>query len=770
MTRSRAGAQAHDGRRCCRPGCRGRRGPDQRRVVPGVLGEGARQFLQPGVVGEAAVVRGRVGGEDGDQAARPRSGRGRRPRSPRPQRQRRRRAAVDHALAQRLAPGSRRSRRRPGSPGGAARSRGPSRTSSPASQRQHLVQRAAVVQRRDGRLHEAWPCRRARAHRSTARRHATAAGASGRPRRGLVAAGPQCTDGADTRQGLREAESRRACRRPDWRPAPAARARGRPRMSSHQFRQAARLAAPRQRLEVRSHGACRRRPGARCSACTAAWLRAARAAAPGDHERLAAPRLQRRRAAAASNARGRRVRREPQRASRVDLLRRQRQAAVGACAEQARRDLRPRTRAAAPRLRALPRPVHRLPHGARAFAEGIGRPARARSARGRSGAPAALRGRTRRARRLARRRPARWRCTGASGLAASAWRARRAARRRVGDVTGPLSSRRPSPPLPSQVAWRGGATCVSKAAHDAIASGPSPSRPSRCSGDLRAVRVPQVQHRGLREDVGGAEAGGMQRIALDLGRPPAVRGHQHAERVAVARHRAGVEQRASRRRAPRACPPRDGCARAAGGCSRRWPAPSTRPSARSASRRRTGGRVRMEVDRLLVGHGRHRWQVEQSVRRRVLSSFMRARQVLRIGIGQARRVHVEQLRRAGAGGGAGSRWHWMHHCICSGCARQVMGIWSTRPWHSTQPTPLATCTLWSKKTKSGQLVHPLPFDRAGPCARSRAAAPAPWRRCRAANGRSGRCGWRAGRRGAASPPWCGSSGSRCRRRPRGACG
>src|SRR6185503_18094687 len=36
---------------------------------------------------------------------------------------------------------------------------------------------------------------------------------------------------------------------------------------------------------------------------------------------------------------------------------------------------------------------------------------------------------------------------------------------------------------------------------------------------LRTVRIVEAQHAGLREDVGRAEAPGMLRIALDLGRP-----------------------------------------------------------------------------------------------------------------------------------------------------------------------------------------------------------------------------------------------------------
>ncbi len=61
---------------------------------------------------------------------------------------------------------------------------------------------------------------------------------------------------------------------------------------------------------------------------------------------------------------------------------------------------------------------------------------------------------------------------------------------------------------------------------------------------------------------------------------------------------------------------------------------------------------------------------------------------------------------------SGARWHARHHSICSDATWYVIGIVSTGPWHVEQPTPLFTCMLWLKKTKSGRsctLVHLMGF-------------------------------------------------------------
>ena len=36
--------------------------------------------------------------------------------------------------------------------------------------------------------------------------------------------------------------------------------------------------------------------------------------------------------------------------------------------------------------------------------------------------------------------------------------------------------------------------------------------------------------------------------------------------------------------------------------------------------------------------------------------------------------------------------------MLSGFSMRTCSIWSMRPWHSTQPTPAVTWTLWSKYT------------------------------------------------------------------------
>jgi hypothetical protein len=60
---------------------------------------------------------------------------------------------------------------------------------------------------------------------------------------------------------------------------------------------------------------------------------------------------------------------------------------------------------------------------------------------------------------------------------------------------------------------------------------------------LRPRRIPQLQDRCLREHVRGAEARGMQRIALDLRRPSLVRLDEHAHAVAAQARRRRIEQR-----------------------------------------------------------------------------------------------------------------------------------------------------------------------------------------------------------------------------------
>ncbi len=60
---------------------------------------------------------------------------------------------------------------------------------------------------------------------------------------------------------------------------------------------------------------------------------------------------------------------------------------------------------------------------------------------------------------------------------------------------------------------------------------------------LRAIRVPELQYRGLREDVGRPEIRRMQGVSLDLGRTPHVVLDQHPACITVARERRGKEAR-----------------------------------------------------------------------------------------------------------------------------------------------------------------------------------------------------------------------------------
>ena len=84
----------------------------------------------------------------------------------------------------------------------------------------------------------------------------------------------------------------------------------------------------------------------------------------------------------------------------------------------------------------------------------------------------------------------------------------------------------------------------------------------------------------------------------------------------------------------------------------------------------------------------HRWHTEQLVNRSTsisvalhqLFSFRelllgrRARSMLKMSL-WSRRWR------------SGCRWQSRHHSMVIGSSFHVSGIWSTRPWHDTQPTP-----------------------------------------------------------------------------------
>src|SRR5271165_5714682 len=61
-----------------------------------------------------------------------------------------------------------------------------------------------------------------------------------------------------------------------------------------------------------------------------------------------------------------------------------------------------------------------------------------------------------------------------------------------------------------------------------------------------AIRIVELQNRGLGKRVGGASAVGLSGVAFDLGRPSLVALNQNREGRAAARHRRGIEVRQSR--------------------------------------------------------------------------------------------------------------------------------------------------------------------------------------------------------------------------------
>ena len=62
----------------------------------------------------------------------------------------------------------------------------------------------------------------------------------------------------------------------------------------------------------------------------------------------------------------------------------------------------------------------------------------------------------------------------------------------------------------------------------------------------RAIGIVEPEHRGLREDVGGAEAARMFRVAFDLRRPSLVALDQQPGGDAAEGHRGRIEQRLAR--------------------------------------------------------------------------------------------------------------------------------------------------------------------------------------------------------------------------------
>ena len=604
------------------------------RVVPGELGEGLRQLLQPAEVGVAAVAhrrvgqehrgergggaaarrgrgagggrrrrggsagvrRGGVGGRSGGGGSRGRRhGSGRRLRRPgRPHRLEG--AAGDAAAAQAVVPEG-----LEGGVVGARRRRAARRRLAPVAAQQgaavaqavggeqgvQLGRRAAVVERRDGRLQQRRAAvvgeRVAPALLVVRERQVPVA-----QRRRLVGveAGVDAQPGAAER--LRHAER-------------GGRLVGRVGADDDERADRAGVERPRQlgqsagagggvgrldQLEGAADGAEPQVEGERVG------VRRRRQAAAGEHQRVGAGGLQRLHGAALERRLGgvggrrhpRRPSRQPvrrdARQQRLDARRRQGDAPVGAGAEQARRDLggeRQRQRARLAAGGARRRPVHRLAHRAGAVGERVGgerqHAARAVEPRQRrqlaaEGAPRALGGGG-----IAQRRvhdPARARV-------APEQRGEQGALGRRGERPGEdVQPRAVERAEPRRVAAPGG-----------LEIGPvrrrrlrrrTVARPAEAlAHGARAVGVPQLEHGSLRPGVGGAQARRVQRVALDLDRPALARADQHAVRMAVAHHRAGVVQPAARRCRPRACAPTGRCGRSAARCRRRRRARSRPP-------------------------------------------------------------------------------------------------------------------------------------------------------------------------------------------------
>src|SRR5208337_4772186 len=74
---------------------------------------------------------------------------------------------------------------------------------------------------------------------------------------------------------------------------------------------------------------------------------------------------------------------------------------------------------------------------------------------------------------------------------------------------------------------------------------PTPN-PAIAHGHLRAVRIVETQHRGLREDISGAKTGGVAGITLDLRGPAHVTFHQQPRAYTTEWHGGSVEERFAR--------------------------------------------------------------------------------------------------------------------------------------------------------------------------------------------------------------------------------
>ena len=215
-----------------------------------------------------------------------------------------------------------------------------------------------------------------------------------------------------------------------------------------------------------------------------------------------------------------------------------------------------------------------------------------------------------------------------------------------------------------------------------------------------ALRVVERQDGRLLERPQRAEARRMPRVALGLGRPPLVALDDHPDAGAAERHRRRVPGRHRRPHLGRRihvrhdvlgrAPAAPGRARqrgrrpeelqeAGGVTSGARSAPSGSSWSSGASPARSRGPRHSGSSAALFNGG--------SPCNRGAARPARDHAELRLApaVRSSRSMSVIAL--WGRKRGTGSRWQSRHHCIVSGAPACTVAMRSTRPWHSTHPTP-----------------------------------------------------------------------------------
>ena len=209
--------------------------------------------------------------------------------------------------------------------------------------------------------------------------------------------------------------------------------------------------------------------------------------------------------------------------------------------------------------------------------------------------------------------------------------------------------------------------------------------PAALPDGLRAIRIPQLQHRSLGKNVGAAEARGMRRIAFDLGRAPEVAFDQHTARIAAQRHCRGEKKR---------LPGNELLRRVHVGHDRLL----RRPAARRAGERPGGGHQLEEtaaIEPFVLGGGwpaptrfqprpvdglhggvnatGHSCSAVSVIRRSLCKRYCTASACRSGGVRSSFQRRSKTRSRGRTRSGAW-RWQSRHHCISSECSRQVSGI------------------------------------------------------------------------------------------------